>query len=201
MDEKGQLNKHGFFLAAKYLLAVIVVIGAVFFLVPYLIELIPNGVLLGISIILLAPLLRAISELLLDERWSHRPVRAFVRIYLLTLFSLIFELTTLLLALPFIALRLAALLTGMMLLVMLVGLFIYTAQTWMGLSIGRPLDATDLQLLIRWLGYGVLAEGLWLALIWLEKRYQRPLLEAATSLYRRSRERIAGEGEEQAFHP
>ncbi|GEM_PF-4674813 len=168
----------------RVLLSVLVFIGALFWLVPYLLRRIHNGVVAGLLILLLVPLVRAITEHLLNEAPAEASLQAFARTYLVTLYALVFELALLALALPVILIHLASVLTGMMLVVLLIGVIIAVLQLYLGVQIGRPLTPTDLQETLRWFGYALVAEVSFIAVIKLANRYKHTFFEHTANFFK-----------------
>jgi len=154
------------------ILSIFVVIGGLFFLIPYMFKVIHNGVLLGLNILLLIPLIRVITEYLQREQAYEDPLQTLVRQYLIVLFSLVFQLVSLIIALPFIFIAPAAVLGGMLLIVLLVGVLFYVAQVYLGIQIGRTLDYRDLQEIVRAFAYLLMGEVLAVGFLSLGNKYQ-----------------------------
>lgn len=154
------------------ILSIFVVIGGLFFVIPYLFTKIHNGILLGINVLLLIPLIRVITEYLQREQEYDDPLQTLVRQYLVMLFSLVFQLVFLLIMLPFIFIAPAAVLGGMFLLVLLVGILLYVAQVYLGIQIGRTLDYRDLQEIMRVFAYLLPAEVVAVGFLWIGAKYK-----------------------------
>lgn len=153
-------------------MSIFVVIGGLFFVIPYLFTKIHNGILLGINVLLLIPLIRVITEYLQREQEYDDPLQTLVRQYLVMLFSLVFQLVFLLIMLPFIFIAPAAVLGGMFLLVLLVGILLYVAQVYLGIQIGRTLDYRDLQEIMRVFAYLLPAEVVAVGFLWIGAKYK-----------------------------
>jgi len=171
------------------LIALALFFSTIFCILPYLWRTLASPVVVGLLVLLLIPLIGTMNDYLLADVIPPGGLRALCRAYLVTLFSLVYELTAILLAVPFIAVNLGAVLGGMMLLVTLLGLVFYGLQT-LGLQVVRTLTPQDFRDTLTWFGYALAFELGCGALILFEQRYKDRAFDACARIYERVMDRI-----------
>lgn len=171
------------------LLALALFFSTIFCIIPYLWRTLASPVAVGVLALLLIPLIGTMNDYLLGDARPQGGLKALCRAYLVALVSLVYELTAILLTLPFIAVNLGAVLGGMMLFVTLLGLLFYGLQT-LGIQVARTLTPQDFRETATWFGYALAFELGCGALIVLGNRYQDRALDAYARIYKMLMDRI-----------
>lgn len=164
-----------------YILAIILSIAGVYFILPLVFAGIANKIVAAICCFLLIPLIRAITESLIN--YHQFSIRFFVKQYLLALNFLVFGLILVVLALPIILSEFAVVIGGIVVCIFAIFVALGLIQNGFGVSFGRHLPADEIQMGVQILAIAAITEAVFIALKMIRAKFDNDIFDLFAYVY------------------
>jgi hypothetical protein len=164
-----------------YVLAIVISIACLYFILPLVFTSIANKVVATICCFLLIPLIRAMTESLIN--YHQLSIKFFIKQYLLALNFLVFGLSLLILAIPIMLSELMVILGGTTICILVILVAIGFVQNVFGMSLGRQLTIDEFQFALKLLGTALLAETIFVILKIARSKYDNGIWDLFAYVY------------------